>query len=88
MYSSVVANDSDPSVGITSRWSSVRMGAMGRRRGDSDRHACGLKALALFPEAASAGFFASCGYGPKIRWVVTRYSLHAKSPGSRISEGR
>jgi hypothetical protein len=30
-----------------------------------------------FPEASSAGFFASCGYGPKILWVVTRYSLHA-----------
>jgi glycosyltransferase involved in cell wall biosynthesis len=29
-----------------------------------------------FPEASSAGFFASCGYGLKILWVVTRYLLH------------
>src|SRR5712692_5498610 len=29
-----------------------------------------------FPEASSASFFASCGYGLKILWVVTRYSLH------------
>src|SRR6266540_1443933 len=29
-----------------------------------------------FPEASSASFFASCGYGLKILWVVTRYLLH------------
>ncbi|HEV2057556.1 MAG TPA: hypothetical protein VGV06_20680 [Methylomirabilota bacterium] len=29
------------------------------------------------PEASSAGVFASCGYGLKILWVVTRHSLHA-----------
>jgi glycosyltransferase involved in cell wall biosynthesis len=29
-----------------------------------------------FAEASSASFFASCGYGLKILWVVTRYSLH------------
>jgi glycosyltransferase involved in cell wall biosynthesis len=29
-----------------------------------------------FSEASSASFFASCGYGLKILWVVTRYSLH------------
>ncbi len=28
-----------------------------------------------FPEASSAGFLASCGYGLKILWVVTRYLL-------------
>jgi len=29
-----------------------------------------------FAEASSASFVASCGYGLKILWVVTRYSLH------------
>jgi hypothetical protein len=29
-----------------------------------------------FPEASSAGFGASCAYGLKILWVVTRYLLH------------
>jgi len=29
-----------------------------------------------FAEASSASFLASCGYGLKILWVVTRYSLH------------
>ena len=29
-----------------------------------------------FPEASSASFFASFGYGLKILWVVTRYLLH------------
>jgi len=29
-----------------------------------------------FPEASSASFLASCGYGLRILWVVTRYSLH------------
>ena len=29
-----------------------------------------------FPEASSAGFWASCVYGLKILWVVTRYLLH------------
>jgi hypothetical protein len=29
-----------------------------------------------FPEASSAGFWASCAYGLKILWVVTRYALH------------
>ncbi len=29
-----------------------------------------------FPEASSAGFWASCAYGLKILWVVTRYLLH------------
>ena len=29
-----------------------------------------------FPEASSASFLASCGYGLKILWVVTRYCLH------------
>ncbi len=33
-------------------------------------------AVRYFPEASSAGFFASCGYGLKILWVVTRYLLH------------
>ena len=28
-----------------------------------------------FPEASSAGFWASCAYGLKILWVVTRYVL-------------
>jgi hypothetical protein len=28
-----------------------------------------------FAEASSASFFASCGYGLKILWVVTRYLL-------------
>jgi glycosyltransferase involved in cell wall biosynthesis len=30
-----------------------------------------------FPEASSASFFASCGYGLKILWVVTRHALHS-----------
>jgi hypothetical protein len=29
-----------------------------------------------FPEASSASFWASCVYGLKILWVVTRYLLH------------
>jgi hypothetical protein len=29
-----------------------------------------------FPEASSASFGASCVYGLKILWVVTRYLLH------------
>jgi glycosyltransferase involved in cell wall biosynthesis len=29
-----------------------------------------------FPEASSASFVASCGYGLKILWVVTRHLLH------------
>ena len=29
-----------------------------------------------FPEASSASFWASCAYGLKILWVVTRYLLH------------
>jgi len=29
-----------------------------------------------FAEASSASFVASCGYGLKILWVVTRYGLH------------
>src|SRR5215467_2261933 len=29
-----------------------------------------------FHEASSASFLASCGYGLRILWVVTRYSLH------------
>jgi hypothetical protein len=29
-----------------------------------------------FPEASSASFTASCVYGLKILWVVTRYLLH------------
>jgi len=29
-----------------------------------------------FAEASSASFFASCVYGLKILWVVTRYTLH------------
>jgi glycosyltransferase involved in cell wall biosynthesis len=29
-----------------------------------------------FPEASSASFWASCAYGVKILWVVTRYLLH------------
>jgi glycosyltransferase involved in cell wall biosynthesis len=29
-----------------------------------------------FPEASSAGFLASCAYGLRILWVVTRYALH------------
>jgi hypothetical protein len=29
-----------------------------------------------FPEASSASFAASCVYGVKILWVVTRYLLH------------
>jgi len=29
-----------------------------------------------FPEASSASFLASCSYGLRILWVVTRYSLH------------
>jgi glycosyltransferase involved in cell wall biosynthesis len=29
-----------------------------------------------FPEASSASFIDSCGYGLKILWVVTRYLLH------------
>ena len=32
--------------------------------------------LRYFPEASSASFLASCGYGLKILWVVTRYLLH------------
>jgi len=31
-----------------------------------------------FPEASSASFWASCVYGLKILWVVTRYFLHTK----------
>ena len=29
-----------------------------------------------FPEASSASFLASCGYGLKILWLVARYSIH------------
>jgi glycosyltransferase involved in cell wall biosynthesis len=31
-----------------------------------------------FPEASSASFWASCVYGLKILWVVTRYVLHSR----------
>jgi glycosyltransferase involved in cell wall biosynthesis len=37
-----------------------------------------------FPEASSASFWASCAYGLKILWVVTRYLLHVSGiKGSR-----
>ena len=36
-----------------------------------------------FPEASSASFCASCGYGLKILWVVTRYLLHRSGSSAR-----
>jgi glycosyltransferase involved in cell wall biosynthesis len=44
--------------------------------------ACGFRLAEIpvpvryFPEASSASFLDSCGYGLKILWVVTRYLLH------------
>ena len=43
-----------------------------------------------FPEASSASFSASCVYGLKILWVVTRYVLHRAGirPSRRLSSIR